>query len=277
MVSLQKCDSDGQLMRAQEEEAKWRFEALKSRCIIANRESVLQEKGISFDLHPNIHQEIQRIDIPSAKPNILIKHSPYDDQSQRQSADKENVNVRIDIASAKSISPRKILHNSTHHNAISMLISPETAANDQQANIWKQQQQQTTSNTSCSIMEETICCAAASNSVNEPKYGRTFSENPTPAYRKLRITPQRVAQLNRLSAAASKPTPTKQSILMSNGPVCSKGLDAVRKCVNFTDDTKDEQKNAVPPNETDNTTSAEPVKNFKMKTFYVKRKIPTEW
>lgn len=291
-VSLQKCDTDGQLLRAHEEVARWRFEALKSRCIIANRESVLLESGIAFDLHPNVNAEIQRIDEPSAKPNISIINRPVTDHHlqrqsdnkenrsvtdhplQRQSDDKKNVNVCSNITTTKLISPRKVLHNSTHHNAISMLISPETAAEVQSTDVSKIEE----SDTSCSVMDETVCGSASAISVTERK--NIITKTPTLAYRKISITPQRVAQLNRLSAAALKPTPTKQSILMNNGPVCSKGIEAVRKCVNFSDDTKDDETEtaAVTTKETEGTgtTFAQPVKKY-MKTFYVKGKIPTEW
>lgn len=52
--------------------ARWRFEALKSRCIIINRETLLEEHKISFEANPkDVVQLAQKLDTPTVRPIIV--------------------------------------------------------------------------------------------------------------------------------------------------------------------------------------------------------------
>lgn len=69
---LQKSTAEEMLHNVTQDMAKWRFEALKSRCVIINRETLLEEHKIAFDADPDkISKMTQLLDTPSAQPNIV--------------------------------------------------------------------------------------------------------------------------------------------------------------------------------------------------------------
>lgn len=69
---LQKSTAEETLHNVTQDMAKWRFEALKSRCVIINRETLLEEKKIPFDDDKeNISKMAQRLDNSMAQPNIV--------------------------------------------------------------------------------------------------------------------------------------------------------------------------------------------------------------
>lgn len=69
---LQKSTAEETLHNVTQDLARWRFEALKSRCIIINRETLLEEHKIAFDTEPGkIAKMAQRMDTPQVQPNIV--------------------------------------------------------------------------------------------------------------------------------------------------------------------------------------------------------------
>lgn len=54
---------------------RWRFEALKSRCIIANRESLLEDNKIPFGAVSDIDKKARQIDRENVSPNIVCRPS----------------------------------------------------------------------------------------------------------------------------------------------------------------------------------------------------------
>ncbi|XP_055606584.1 protein Spindly [Uranotaenia lowii] len=65
---------------AQRELSKWRFEALKSRYVIINRESLLEEHGLKFQpfdaIEPGIH--INELVVSNAKPHVGFKSAKFE-------------------------------------------------------------------------------------------------------------------------------------------------------------------------------------------------------
>lgn len=55
--------------------SRWRFEALKSRCIIADRESLLEDNRIPFGAICDIDRRIRKIDNENISPNIACRPS----------------------------------------------------------------------------------------------------------------------------------------------------------------------------------------------------------
>lgn len=71
-ISFLRNDSDIYNYRA----FRWRFEALKSRCIIANRESLLEDNKIPFGARiSDIENRIRQIDNENVSPNIVCRPS----------------------------------------------------------------------------------------------------------------------------------------------------------------------------------------------------------
>ncbi|KAG4070780.1 hypothetical protein HA402_011006 [Bradysia odoriphaga] len=68
--SLQKVTIAGQLRQCEEESARWRFEALKSRCVIADREALLEDNRIPFSAIMDIDRRVRKIDNENVAPNI---------------------------------------------------------------------------------------------------------------------------------------------------------------------------------------------------------------
>lgn len=61
------------LRNMQDEMARWRFEALKLRYLILNREALLEANGVAFETDvPNITQHINKMNPASHKPNVFI-------------------------------------------------------------------------------------------------------------------------------------------------------------------------------------------------------------
>lgn len=54
---------------------RWRFEALKSRCIVADRESLLEDHKIPFGAISNIQSRVMKIDNENLSPNIACRPS----------------------------------------------------------------------------------------------------------------------------------------------------------------------------------------------------------
>lgn len=92
---LHKAAVEEQLNNVELELARWRFEALKSRCLIINREQLLEDAGIAFDadaaVAPAIVQLARRMEqqpdvrpqMQLVRPKIEIKNEPKDEPSQR--------------------------------------------------------------------------------------------------------------------------------------------------------------------------------------------------
>lgn len=339
-------------MRTQEELAKWRLEALKSRCIINDRETLLKVNNISFNSLPNISTKMQTIDLPSTKviTDTYLEEVKPTTTTTPKSYNKENIPadvMQVGLNIPHSIGKRNILKDCNEN--VSMACSPvldeienhkllpdtknklnatidddllmeETVCITKKPLTFKNIQTLNTPtlNESLSDMEETICTTkpilGVTSKFSLPKPENTlvhntslsdmeetvciskpiidmpklsdkypFPQTPShPVYRRLTITPQRVAQLNRFAAAASKPTPTKRSILLNSGQYCElpkEGLELAKKCVNFSDDTKDITDDSKIEKTENNDTSgiSKTGKKFVIRQFYIKPKKPTEW
>lgn len=71
---LQKSNADELLHNVTQDLARWRFEALKSRCVIINRETLLEEHKIQFDTDAaaaNISNMARKLDTSSVRPIIV--------------------------------------------------------------------------------------------------------------------------------------------------------------------------------------------------------------
>ncbi|XP_037958279.1 protein Spindly [Teleopsis dalmanni] len=69
-VRLKKASLEEQLRNSQQEMARWRFETLKHRCILLDRENLLTENNIAFKSAHNLRYNITQEQLDSAKPNI---------------------------------------------------------------------------------------------------------------------------------------------------------------------------------------------------------------
>ncbi|KAJ6597361.1 Protein Spindly-B [Pseudolycoriella hygida] len=73
--SLEKVSIAGTLRQCEEESSRWRFEALKSRCVIASREALLEENRIPFGAIHDIEKRVRGINNENVSPNIVCRPS----------------------------------------------------------------------------------------------------------------------------------------------------------------------------------------------------------
>lgn len=70
---LKMANTEETLRNMQDEMTRWRFEALKLRYLILNREALLEANGVAFETDvPNITQHINKMNPASHKPNVFI-------------------------------------------------------------------------------------------------------------------------------------------------------------------------------------------------------------
>ncbi|KAM7353157.1 spindle apparatus coiled-coil protein 1 spindly [Cochliomyia hominivorax] len=93
-VRLQKASLEEQLRNSQQDMARWRFESLKSRCVLIDREHLLTENNISFKPIQAVEYNISEKEQEEAKPRIV---------SKRRSSTFENIAERRSITPLKEI------------------------------------------------------------------------------------------------------------------------------------------------------------------------------
>ncbi|TMW54858.1 hypothetical protein DOY81_000091 [Sarcophaga bullata] len=93
-VRIQKASLEEQLRNAQQDMARWRFESLKSRCILLDREQLLTENNISFNSIMAIEYNISEKEQQEARPRIV---------SSRRSSTFDNIFEITSLAPLKSI------------------------------------------------------------------------------------------------------------------------------------------------------------------------------
>ncbi|XP_037810802.1 protein Spindly [Lucilia sericata] len=86
-VRIQKASLEEQLRNAQQDMARWRFESLKSRCILIDREHLLTENKINFKPVHAIEYNISEKEQAEAKPRIVSnrRSSTFDNIVERRS------------------------------------------------------------------------------------------------------------------------------------------------------------------------------------------------
>ncbi|XP_037031351.1 protein Spindly isoform X2 [Bradysia coprophila] len=124
--SLQKVTIAGQLRQCEEESARWRFEALKSRCIIADRESLLEDNRIPFSAIMDIDRRVRKIDNENVAPNIGGRRSMLGfkrrsigklqspQTNSKIAVDVNNVRDKV-VADTKQTPPTDAILNSVGH------------------------------------------------------------------------------------------------------------------------------------------------------------------
>uniref|UniRef100_A0A0A1WGE9 Protein Spindly n=1 Tax=Zeugodacus cucurbitae TaxID=28588 RepID=A0A0A1WGE9_ZEUCU len=70
-VRIQKASLEEQLRNVQQQMTRWRFEALKTRCVLLDREDILTEKGIAFKPIRAIEFNIDQKEQETARPRIV--------------------------------------------------------------------------------------------------------------------------------------------------------------------------------------------------------------
>ncbi|SPP79191.1 protein Spindly [Drosophila guanche] len=70
-MRIQKAALDQQMRSMQQEMARWRFEALKSRCVLIDRENLLTEHKIAFKLVQAMEFSIEEAELQAARPRIV--------------------------------------------------------------------------------------------------------------------------------------------------------------------------------------------------------------
>ncbi|XP_034654521.1 protein Spindly-like [Drosophila subobscura] len=68
---IQKAALDEQMRSMQQEMARWRFESLKSRCVLIDRENLLTEHKIAFKLVQAMEFHIEKAELQAARPRIV--------------------------------------------------------------------------------------------------------------------------------------------------------------------------------------------------------------
>ncbi|XP_053955558.1 protein Spindly [Anastrepha ludens] len=70
-VRIQKASLEEQLRNVQQEMTRWRFEALKTRCVLLDRENILNENGLPFKAVHAMELKISQKDQEKARPRIV--------------------------------------------------------------------------------------------------------------------------------------------------------------------------------------------------------------
>uniref|UniRef100_W8C6F4 Protein Spindly n=1 Tax=Ceratitis capitata TaxID=7213 RepID=W8C6F4_CERCA len=70
-VRIQKASLEEQLRNVKQEMTRWRFEALKTRCVLLDRENILNEKGIPFKAIHAMEFNINQKEQENARPRIV--------------------------------------------------------------------------------------------------------------------------------------------------------------------------------------------------------------
>ncbi|XP_023296427.2 protein Spindly [Lucilia cuprina] len=100
-VRIQKASLEEQLRNAQQDMARWRFESLKSRCILIDREHLLTENNIKFKPVHAIEYSISEKEQAEAKPRIVSnrRSSTFDNIVERRSMTPSKLPITQEMSS----------------------------------------------------------------------------------------------------------------------------------------------------------------------------------
>ncbi|XP_034474198.1 protein Spindly [Drosophila innubila] len=86
-MHIQKATIDEQMRNVQQEMARWRFESLKSRCVLIDRENLLTEHKITFKPVKAMEFDIKEAQIKAALPRIVSVLTPTTNTQQTSSTE----------------------------------------------------------------------------------------------------------------------------------------------------------------------------------------------
>ncbi|XP_031625911.1 protein Spindly [Contarinia nasturtii] len=113
---MKKSEAEGLYAQAQETAAKWRFEALKNRCIIMNRELLLENNNINFDAKlQNVRQIIDKEFDTDEKP-IIDDALTYTNDSFKPNISMFNVDSTKPISSGSWSDVREIFSDNFNYH-----------------------------------------------------------------------------------------------------------------------------------------------------------------
>ncbi|XP_055837772.1 protein Spindly [Episyrphus balteatus] len=98
-IRIQKGILEEKLRNSQQELAKWRFEALKLRCILIDRETLLTDNHIEFKVFTNRDVSFSESELNNAKPQLTFA-SPH---SEEDKSSKQNEIIDLDTSVAEKL------------------------------------------------------------------------------------------------------------------------------------------------------------------------------